>query len=104
VSDIYRVTYRWRESSYGGSSRPETKLYEDDSLLQRDLLVAELTRRHLEEKKGPVRRLMSLWRTHLAPKDEKGVRTLVKVEKWVGDEWIPLRVQFFPPEVRIEEA
>lgn len=98
--NLYRIHYAWKS---GGASSSEIDYYESEDKFKVDLLRHHLDIQYENAKRDwPRLMLASLWHKRLGDKDSSRTTTrLIKVEKVVNDEWVPVEYHFIEPAVSL---
>lgn len=96
--NLYRIHYAWRS---GGASSSEIKYYEREDRLKVDLLDHHLDIMAERGRSTWLEFCMALGWRRFRGKDEDTRRTtkIIKVEKVVNDEWVPVEYSFVEPDV-----
>lgn len=101
--NLYRVHYAWKR---GAGSSSEIDYYEDEDRMKSDLLA-----HHLDIMSNVNTRywlkfmLARAWGKFMDPDfedyDRRQTTRIIKVEKAVDNEWVPVTYEFIEPEVRL---
>lgn len=100
--NLYRIHYAWKN---GGVSSSEIDYYESPDRFKYDLLSHHLDMVYENTKRDWLRMMLAnKWRK-VRGKEEYGGRIttrLIKVEKVVDNEWVPVNYSFIEPEVVLD--
>lgn len=96
--NLYRVHYAWKS---GGASSSEIEYYESEDRLKYDLLNHHLDILANHDSRNWLSYVLaSAWRKHRGVDDSSRRTTrILKVERVVNDEWVPVEYTFVEPDV-----